>query len=167
MEIKYLRLLFFQYSKFSIISIFNIQKVPAHRRGDHRGIWVWTCIRRDGRSSGTSEKALSWVSHYRLYAWKQNLASPWALHSEIKGHHVVEPKKKKKKFKWSAQANETLNKCTCIFTADNSSGISCCCGYRGRNGSKTLVRQGGIRVSREISKRYCVSFHALEGQRQN
>ena len=161
MGIKHLRLLFFQYSKFNIISIFNILKVPAHRRGDHRGIWVWTC----GRSSGTSEKALSWVSHYRLYAWKQNLASLWALHSEIKGHHVEEPKKKK--FKWSAQANERLNKCTCIFTADNSSGISCCCGYRGRKGSKALVRQGGIRVSREISKRYCVSFHALEGQLQN
>lgn len=75
--------------------------------------------------------------------------------------------KKKKKFEWSAQASETLNKCTCIFTADNSSGISCCCGYRGRKGSKALVRQGGIRVSREISKRYCVSFHALEGQLQN
>lgn len=150
-------------SIFKIQYYFNIQKVPAHRRGDHRGIWVWTC----GRSSGTSEKALSWVSHYRsalCVKTKSSITVSPPLWNQRSSCHGT---KKKKKFKWSAQANETLNKCTCIFTADNSSGISCCCGYRGRKGSKTLVRQGGIRVSREISKRYCVSFHALEGQLQN
>lgn len=160
MGIKHLRLLFFQYSKFNIISIF---KKFLHTEEGITGAFGYGHV---------AEAVAPRKRHYlgshtidRLYAWKQNLASPWALHSEIKGHHVMEPKKKK--FKWSAQANETLNKCTCIFTADNSSGISCCCGYRGRKGSKTLVRQGGIRVSREISKRYCVSFHALEGQLQN
>lgn len=60
----------------------------------------------------------------------------------------------------------TLNKCTCILEANNSGRDSCCCGYKGKNSSKILVEQGGIRASREISKRYWVSLHSSRGQLQ-
>lgn len=68
--------------------------------------------------------------------------------------------------KLSAWTNTTLNKCTCISEANNSSGGSCCCGYKGKNISKILLKQGGIRVSREISKRHWVALHSSGGQLQ-
>lgn len=137
-----------------ILSIFKIQyyfqysiflKVPAQKRGSQGHLVAWTC----GRSSGTG-KALSWVSHYRLYKrGKQNLVSLWALHLKSKVIMSWNQKKKKKKFEWSAQASETLNKCTCIFTADNSSGISCCCATEGGRAQRHLWGREWIRRSRK------------------
>lgn len=81
--------------------------------------WLWRKHHRKWAQIAESQtKPGSQIDWCWLRVHQQYLTALRALCSKIKGHHIV----RGEKFKLSAQANETLHECTCIFAADNSSG---------------------------------------------